>query len=310
MPVDSFDNNPEKRGLLLNVEIDRFDEVAQAIGSLSKEQGIDVEMIGVPASQSNYRVSALRTFQEGWKKAEIKPQHFTWAVDPRTGENIAVITRDNIDSFDDGSDDLPKSKHSRRTRFFNSVTHRSISNIDMDDGGYIVLATPEHKDLAEPSIRVIRSLELLRKLQLGQISEEKPNGTVGLQGLGEVGIEFFEKYCTTLFPRVDIAQATQELDTERTRGLIRNSKRRLKTWGWVGRQAAGAVFFGKDAAKGAGIGEDQSKVGKLEEVGLISRMPQYPSTRVSKDMNYYGVPFVKLHDDRWSVINSLVAEQV
>jgi hypothetical protein len=237
-----------------------------------------------------------------------QPGLFTWAEDPDTEDHISVITWENVNAFEGGGGDSVRSRKNRATRFFNGVTRRSIANIDMDDGGYMLFAVPEGKDFPVKSLRVIRSLELLRKLKNEEIGEQKSDGTVGLKGLSSAGLEFFERYCTALFPRVDVAQATQNLDTESMDRLLARSSRRVKIWSWVGEQATGHTFIGNMAANEAGIAEDQSKLHDLEKMGYITRFPRYPSTRIHRDMNFRGVPYVKLHDDRWDVLNGLLAE--
>lgn len=294
MPEDS----PEKRGWIKYTAPDEAvaDEFIAGVEELARASGVTSDVY-VEANQSNINQPAVN-----------KPGLFTWAEDPDTDEHIGVITWENVNAFEGGGGDTTRARKNRATRFFSGVTRRSIGNIDMDDGGYMLFAVPEDKDYAVKSLRVIRSLELLRKLKNEQIGEEKSDGSIGLKGLSKVGLEFFERYCTALFPRVDIAQATRELDVPSVDRMLAYSSRRVKLWSWIGERATGDMFMGNTAAHESGIIEDQSKLPDLEKMGLISRFPIYPSVRIHRDMNYRRVPYVKLWDDRWDVLNGLLAE--
>lgn len=288
MREDISGNSPEVMGHLRFEAPDSgaADEFVAGVEELAEAKGVDI------------------TWEESRSDPNTETELFTWTEDPDTGRHVPVITWENTYAFKNGGGSTRRVQRSRATRFFHGVMDRSISDIDMDDGGYIMFG-PLERGIYPASIRVIRSLELLRKLKNGQIGEEKSDGTVGIKGVGETGIEYFERYCATIFPGVNISKVTQQFDSENLRRMLDYSPRRAHAWRFIGESAVGDTFTANSVTAGVDVHNGYNWLNALQEMGYIAQLPEYPSTDLTSTRR---MPFVRLHDDRWDKLNELTTQ--
>ncbi|HEX5797701.1 MAG TPA: hypothetical protein VFX86_04920 [Candidatus Saccharimonadales bacterium] len=305
MATNSHEDGPEKRGHIL-FRIDDEASVASfisGVASLAEASGVELEFVDETQISQNLGVASVQE-----RSSITKPKLFTWAMDPDTGNYVSIITRDDAVSFTGGGGDTPRARKNRASHFFNGIKGPHISNLARDDGGYALLAQREESGRSVVGIRVIRALELLRKLKNEELGESKSDGTVGIKDISARGITFFEEYCRALFPRVDIDMATKPLPLKRFKRRMEAGHKQAHGWLWVTEQEKGTLFRNRDVEMASGYyGGGQRTMDILEKVGLISRIPPHPFE--PHDSNPSTYPFTRLWDDRWEDLYEFLTDE-